>query len=52
MLNDYPLGKLRSSYGQEFLSRLDTEVSDYLNKVRPVFLAACADILRDIETHE
>ena len=47
--DDYPLGDQRAAYGSELLARLDSEISTYLNKVRPDVLEACKEIVEEIE---
>ncbi len=49
-IDHYPLGECRAGYSAELLKRLDSEVSSYLDKVRPVLLNACQEIIREIET--
>ena len=48
--DDYPVGSVRSEYAPEFLARLDAEVSKYLTEVRPVLVAACRELIREIES--
>lgn len=48
----YPDRDLRGAYDPEFLRKLDFEVSTYLSSVGPALLAACRDIISEMETLE
>jgi 2-methylcitrate dehydratase PrpD len=47
--DDYPLGERRNSYSAELLAKLDSEVSSYLNEVRPAVLQSCREIIEEVE---
>ena len=47
--DDFPLGDQRTAYSSELLARLDSEVSTYLDEVRPDVLQACHEIVHEIE---
>jgi len=47
--DDYPIGTVRVEYAAELLARLDAEISNYLEKVRPVALSACREIIKELE---
>ena len=47
--DDYPVGEQRQQYDQNELKRLDKEMQDYIEQVKPAVLAACRRILERLE---
>ena len=44
-VDDYPVGDVRQRFGQEYLRKLDEEISPYIEEARPVVIAACEKII-------
>lgn len=42
----FPVGELRKSYNQEYLARVDIEMSDYLKEAESDILDACKEIIK------
>src|SRR5262245_62100714 len=50
--DDYPLGEKRNAYSAELLDKLDSDVSTYLDEVRPAVLQSCREIIEEVEALE